>query len=110
MTKQYLDDIELLAIARVDHDEDLARLQLEVAEKSLAVELLKQQNLEWQYKLSKKSVAEQTEAVAERKESVEKRQEKRRNLLKEVAQKYDLVGVWGYDPETGLIHTNEEEE
>lgn len=107
--ERYLDDVELLAIARVDHEEDLARLRLEVAEKTLAVEALKQQNLEWQYKLSKKLIAEKTEAVAEKKEDIEKRQEKRRNLLKEIALKYNLDGVWGYDPETGLIHTNSEE-
>jgi hypothetical protein len=105
----YLDDLELRAIEEVDFKEKIARLEEKVAEKHLAIEALKQQNLELQYKLSKREVADAANSLTESKEKTKQRTRARKGIFVKLADKYGLRGSWGYDPLDGLIHLDQGE-
>ena len=110
MSELYLDDIELNAIAHVDALERLAKLEERVAEKDLVIETLKQQNLEWQYKLAKQRIADATASFKEAKGRAESQAESRRAIFKEIAKKYGIDGRWGYNPDDGQIYLGEGED
>lgn len=106
-TDQTLLNSEMLEIEKIQLEKKIHDTKANELKKDIVIKEQQKQINSLKNELLNKAIADHKQAIVDENKKAKALQEQLKNYNKKLAEKYELEGAWGYNPETGSIITED---